>query len=244
MKSAAIVTGASGGIGREVARRLAADGWSILLNYNSHEESAERIEHELAAAGYRATKYRADVSDRNAVKRMFSAAEDMLGRVELVVNNAGISHVGLFQDVDDELWNCIMNVNVNGVRNLILSALPSMLERKKGNIINISSIWGSRAASCEAAYSCSKAAIEGLTRSLAAELAPSGIRVNCVAPGCIATDMTLKLGNETISLLREETPMGRLGTPKDVANAVAFLASDAASFMTGQVITLDGGFTI
>ncbi len=244
MKNAAIVTGASGGIGKAIAMRLARDGWSVLLNYCMNEESAVETERELKREGARALVYRADIADRSAVDRMFEEAEAKLGRVDLIVNNAGVSHTGLFQDVDDALWKRIMNVNLFGARNLILAALPGMLERKRGCIINISSIWGSSAASCEVAYSCSKAAIEGLTRSLAAELAPSGIRVNCIAPGCIATDMTLKLGEETVSLLTSETPLGRLGTPNNIADAAAFLASDAAAFITGQVLTVDGGFTL
>ncbi len=244
MKNAAIVTGASGGIGKAIAMRLARDGWSVLLNYCMNEESAVETERELKREGARALVYRADIADRSAVDRMFEEAEAKLGRVDLIVNNAGVSHTGLFQDVDDALWKRIMDVNLFGARNLILAALPGMLERKRGCIINISSIWGSNAASCEVAYSCSKAAIEGLTRSLAAELAPSGIRVNCIAPGCIATDMTLKLGEETVSLLTSETPLGRLGTPNNIADAAAFLASDAAAFITGQVLTVDGGFTL
>lgn len=244
MKNAAIVTGASGGIGRAIALRLAKDGWSVLLNYCTNEESAVETERQIKSEGARALVYHADISDRNAVDRMFAQAEAKLGRVDLIVNNAGVSHTGLFQNVDDALWKRIMDVNLCGTRNLILAALPGMLERKRGCIINVSSIWGSNAASCEVAYSCSKAAVEGLTRSLAAELAPSGIRVNCIAPGCIATDMTLKLGEETVSMLKSETPLGRLGTPNDIADATAFLASDAAAFITGQVLTIDGGFTL
>ena len=244
MKNAAIVTGASGGIGRSIARGLALDGWSVLINYYSNKDCAIALENELTDLGCLAVSFCADVSDREQVNAMLDFAESRLGRIELVVNNAGTAFTGLFQDTDDETWERIMNVNLNGARNVILSTLPGMLARKHGSIINVSSIWGIRGASCEVAYACSKAAIVGLTRSLAAELAPSGIRVNCVAPGCIATDMTLKLGADTIDILKEETPLGRLGTPEDVADAVRFLASDASSFMTGQVLTIDGGFTV
>lgn len=244
MKNAAIVTGASGGIGRAIAKKLAYEGWSVLVHYFSNEKAAYCLESELTAEGYRALAYQADIADSNAVKRMVVEAESKLGRVELIVNSAGISHTGLFQDVDDVLWKRIMDVNLFGTRNLIMAVLPGMLERKRGCIINISSIWGSNAASCEVVYSCSKAAIEGLTRSLAAELAPSGIRINCIAPGCISTDMTLKLGEDTVSLLINETPLGRLGTPEDIADAVAFLTSNSAKFITGQVLTVDGGFTL
>lgn len=244
MKNAAIVTGASGGIGRSIAKALALDGWSVLINYNRNRDGAEKLERELTEIGCRAVCCRADVSDREQVNAMLGFAESRLGRAELVVNNAGVAFTGLFQDTDDETWRRILDVNLNGARNVILAALPGMLDRKRGCIVNVSSIWGIRGASCETAYACSKAAIVGLTRSLAAELAPSGIRVNCVAPGCIATDMTLKLGADTVDLLKEETPLGRLGTPQDVANAVRFLASEDSSFITGQVLTIDGGFTV
>ena len=164
--------------------------------------------------------------------------------MELLVNNAGISHQGLFQDLEDEAWDRLLAVNLTGPRNAVRAVLPHMLSEKRGCIVNISSIWGLRGGSCETAYSCTKAAVIGLTRSLALELAPSKIRVNCVAPGCIETDMVRALGRETQAMLVEETPLGRLGRPEDVAEAVAFLASERAGFITGQVLTADGGFIV
>lgn len=244
MKQTAIVTGASGGIGRAIAVKLARDGWSVLLGCNNNEETALELQNELRAKGLRAAAYTADIADRSRVRGMVRFAEERLGQVELVVNNAGTAYTGLFQDTDDEVWQHILDVNLTGPRNVIMETLPGMLKRKRGCIINISSIWGVRGASCEAAYSASKSALVGLTRSLAAELAPSGIRVNCIAPGCIATDMTLRLGEETVSILKEDTPLRRLGTPEDIASAVSFLANEDAGFITGQVLIVDGGFTI
>ena len=175
---------------------------------------------------------------------MARQAERELGPVSLLVNNAGIAGQMQFQDITDEQWNRYLGVNLGGARNAIRAVLPRMLSEKRGCIVNISSIWGLRGASCEVAYACTKAALIGLTRSLALELAPSGIRVNCVAPGVIDTDMVQVLGQETLRDLAAETPLGRLGTPEDVAYAVAFLASDRASFLTGQVLGADGGFIV
>lgn len=244
MKKAAIITGASGGIGREIAKTLAFAGWSVLLNYNKNEKAAASLCTQLNDEGCRALCFKADVGNKAEVEQMKLFTEEKLGDIELVINNAGIAYTGLFQSMSDESWNKVINTNLNGVRNVISTVLPSMIEKRNGNIINVSSIWGSNAASCEVCYACTKAAIESLTRSLAAELAPCGIRINCIAPGCIATDMTLSLGVDTVEMLKQETPLHRLGTAEDVANAVLFLASDASSFITGQVLTVDGGFTL
>lgn len=244
MKQVALVTGASRGIGRAIAAELSAAGWAVCVNYLEHQEAAEKLAHQLRANGREAIAVRADVADRQAVGAMVRTAEAELGPIELLVNNAGISRQGLFQDTDDGTWDRTLAVNLTGARNAAMAVLPHMLSDKRGCIVNISSIWGLRGASCEVAYACSKAAIIGLTRSLALELAPSGIRVNCVAPGCIETDMVRALGQETRAMLVDETPLGRLGTPEDIAHAVAFLASDKASFLTGQVLTADGGFIV
>ena len=179
-----------------------------------------------------------------AVAEMVRKLGETFSPVELVVNNAGVSGQGLFQDTTDEMWDRYLAVNLSGARNTVKAALPHMISEKRGCIVNISSIWGQRGASCEVAYSCTKAGIIALTRSLAMELAPSGIRVNCVAPGVIRTDMLDALPAEILPQLAQETPMGRLGTPEDIAHAVAFLASDKADFITGQVLTCDGGFIL
>ena len=244
MRKIALVTGASRGIGRGIALQLARDGWDVCVNYIQQQEAAEAVAAQILSIGQNAMAYQADVADGKAVDAMVRTVEAQLGPVSLAVNNAGISGQGLFQDTSDEVWDRHIAVNLGGARNVIRAVLPHMLSEKSGCIVNISSIWGLRGASCEVAYACSKAAIIGLTRSLAMELAPSGIRVNCVAPGCIDTDMVKVLGDETRSMLIEETPLGRLGTPEDIAHAVAFFASDKASFLTGQVLTADGGFIV
>lgn len=243
MNQAALVTGASRGIGRAIAAELSHRGWEVCVNYRHSRAEADALVETLRQGGHRAIAVQADVSDSAAVNEMVRRIENELGPVALLVNNAGISRQDLFQNVDDDLWNRYLAVNITGPRNTVRAVLPHMLHEKAGCIVNISSIWGLRGASCEVPYACTKAAVIGLTRSLAMELAPSHIRVNCVAPGCIDTDMTRKLGPETRKMLEEETPLGRLGTPEEIARAVAFFASEDASFITGQVLTADGGFT-
>ena len=186
----------------------------------------------------------ADVSRREQVQAMVRHIEKRFGPVSLLVNNAGIAGQAQFQDISEEMWDRYFAVNLKGAYYCIQEVLPHMLHEKAGTIVNISSIWGLRGASCEVAYSCTKAALIGLTRSLGMELAPSGIRVNCVAPGVIDTDMLSALPEGTTEELARMTPMGRLGTPEDIAETVAFLASDASAFMTGQVLTSDGGFIL
>ena len=244
MRRSALVTGASRGIGRAVAAVLAREGWAVCVNYLERRDAAESLVRELRAQGRAAMAFQADIADRESADACVRAASEELGPVELLVNNAGISRQGLFQDLDDAAWDRLLAVNLTGPRNAVLAVLPHMLSEKRGCVVNISSMWGLRGASCEAAYAATKAGVIGLTRSLALELAPSGIRVNCVAPGCVETDMVRRLGEETRSMLVEETPLGRLGRPEDVAEAVAFLASEKAAFITGQVLAADGGFVV
>ena len=244
MRQFALVTGASRGIGRAVAMELGRAGYAVCVNYLNSEDAARQVADTLRAGGSDAVAIRADVADGTAVAEMVRRTEKELGPVTLLVNNAGVAGQAQFQDISDEMWDRYLAVNLGGARNTIRAVLPHMLSEKRGAIVNISSIWGLRGASCEVAYACTKAAIIALTRSLAMELAPSGIRVNCVAPGVIDTDMVQVLGQETLRDLAEQTPLGRLGRPEDIAHAVAFLASDKASFITGQVLGADGGFIV
>ena len=244
MEKIALVTGSSRGIGRAIAAQLARSGWAVCINYIERRDCAEELAAQLTAEGCRVMVRQADVADMAAAEAMVRDIEATFGPVSLLVNNAGIAGQCLFQDVTPELWHRYFGVNVDGSYHTIHAVLPHMLHEHEGCIINISSIWGLRGASCEATYSATKHALIGLTRSLAAELGPTGIRVNCVAPGVIRTDMLDALPAEALPMLAQDTPMGRLGTPEDIAHAVAFLADEKASFITGQVLTSDGGFLL
>ena len=238
-----VITGASSGIGEAMAREYAAQGARVVLGARSVQK-LQLVAGGIRTHGGQAAYCGVDVTKPEECRELIETAVREFGRIDVLVNNAGISRQCLFQDMDDETWDRFFAVNVNGAKNTIQAVLPHMLSEKAGCIVNLSSIWGLRGASCEVAYAATKAALVGLTRSLALELAPSHIRVNAVAPGCIETDMVRMLGPETRDLLIEETPLGRLGTPEDIAHAVAFLASDKASFLTGQILTADGGFTV
>ena len=234
MEKIALVTGSSRGIGRAIAAQLARDGWAVCINYLERRDCAESLAQQLADEGCRVMVCQADVADNAAVDAMVQRIEETFGPVSLLVNNAGIAGQCLFQDVTPQLWRRYFGVNVDGAYHTIHAVLPHMLHEHEGCIINISSIWGLRGASCEATYSATKHALIGLTRSLADELGPTGIRVNCVAPGVVKTDMLDALPPEALPMLAEDTPLGRLGTPEDIAHAVAFLADERPRSSPGR----------
>ena len=242
MKRVALVTGSSRGIGAAIAAALSRAGWAVCVNYLERRDKAEALAGALRAEGGEVLVRQADVADRAAVFAMVEEIERALGPVSLLVNNAGIARQQQIQDIEPETWRRLFAVNVDGCFHCTQAVLPHMLHAHAGCIVNVSSIWGSHGASCEAAYSSTKHAIIGLTRSLSAELSPSGIRVNCVAPGEIDTDMVQVLGRETLEGLAREIPAGRLGRPEEVARAVLALVDNP--YITGQVLTVDGGFLV
>ncbi|MBQ3405111.1 MAG: 3-oxoacyl-ACP reductase FabG [Oscillospiraceae bacterium] len=231
----ALVTGASRGIGAACAEKLAAEGYEVIVNYLNSAERAGALAERIGGRAIRA-----DVAEPEEVRAMFAQAGD----VDLLVCNAGIDGYGLFSDMDIDQWRKLFAVNVDGMFNAIQCALPAMVHKKQGRIITISSMWGLTGASCEAAYSATKAAVIGLTKSLAKELGPSGIRVNCIAPGVIDTDMNRSFSPQDIQALKDETPLGIIGRGEDIAELVSFLAGPGGDFITGQVISANGGLVI
>lgn len=244
MKKTVLITGASRGIGRAAAEAFAKAGYDVAVNYNKSAEAAETLCRELEKYSVKALPFQADIADKKAVNAMTNEIEKKLGGVSVLVNNAGIAEQALFTDITEKMWDKMFAVNVKGAYNCTQAVLPKMIHEKYGRIINISSMWGISGASCEVHYSAAKAALIGFTKALAKEVGLSGITVNCVAPGVIDTDMNGHLSPEIISELKEETPLNRIGAPRDVAETVLFLASEKASFITGQTISVDGGFIL
>ena len=236
MNRTAIVTGGARGIGEAITRKLYSLGYNVLVNYNTSEERATKLKQELGVE-----IYKADVSDYNQVKAMVDYCVDTYGKIDLLVNNAGISSIKPFLDINEYEWDRLIAVNLKSVYNCSKNVLEYMINRKEGNIINISSMWGMVGASCEVHYSTSKAGIIGFTKALAKEFGPSNIRVNCISPGVIASDMN---NNVELDELIEETPLGIIGQGNDVAEMVAFLDSDKARFITGQNIAINGGLVV
>lgn len=238
------ITGASGGIGNAAARLFASEGYQVAAGYCRGRDSAESLCDALREEGYAAEAFGADLRDPAAAPRTLRAIQETFGNVDVLVNNAGIAQQKLLTDMTDDEWRQMFAVNVDSVFYTCRTVIPQMVRRHAGAIVNVSSVWGIRGASCEAAYSASKAAVIGLTKALAKELGPSGIRVNCVAPGVIDTPMNACFDGETMAALADETPLCRIGTPQEAAEAIWFLASDRARFITGQTLSADGGFMV
>ena len=237
-----LVTGASGGIGSAAALELARRGWNVALHYRSNQAAARQVERDILALGGTAKTYQADLTQEAQVEALFAAAEGDFGFVEGLVNNAGTAWKGLFTDMTLADWRQVLDADLTSVFLCCRRALPPMIRRKRGSIVNVSSMWGQVGASCEAAYSAAKAGVIGLTKALAQEEGPSGIRVNCLAPGVIDTPMNGDLSPEDVAALREETPLGRTGTPREAGEAIAYLLE--AEFLTGQVLGLNGGMGV
>ena len=237
-----LITGASRGIGRATALEFVKNGWQVAVNYNKSEAAAKTLCDEITAFGGFAKAYQADVSDNAAVLSMVAAVIADFGGIDALVNNAGIAPVqGLFTDFTDSDTKRIFATNVFGMMNCSRAIIPHFVSKKSGKIVNISSVWGITGGSCEVIYSASKAAVIGFTKALAKELAPSGICVNCIAPGFIDTDMNSHLSNADVEAFCEGIPLGRTGKADEVAKSIHFLASSSASYITGQVVTVDGG---
>ncbi len=241
MNKTALVTGSSRGIGRAIAEYFGKNGYNVVVNYIKNAEKARETV-DIINGYSRAIAVQADVSKEEDVKRMLDKAKLEFGKIDVIVNNAGICHYELTDMTTADTFGHIQDVNVRGIHNVVKNILPDMLSKGEGNIINIASIWGVKGSSMEAAYSASKFAVVGYTNALAREVGRSGIRVNSISPGVIATDMLQGIEEETIESLREEIALGRIGEPEDIAKVAYFLASDMSAYVTGQNIVVDGGF--
>lgn len=245
MKKTAVITGASGGIGKAICLALARDGYDIILHYNKNKNDAEKTAQQIEKDfSVKAVTVGADLSVDGGGKILGEKIKSITENVDVLINNAGLSLVGVFQCLDSENIRRLLNVNLTNAMELTAELLPLMINKKSGSIINISSVWGVVGGSCEVHYSASKAGLIGFTKALSKEVGASGIRVNCVAPGYIETAMNDCFDEEAVKGVIEETPLCRIGKPDDVAELVSFLAGEKSSFITGQVIGIDGGLGV
>ena len=244
MKKTAIITGASKGIGAATAILFAQKGYNVVLNYNNSYESASLLSRSLTQNGFSCTPIKANVANRLEAELLIKETLYKYGRIDVIVNNAGVAFEGLITETDEIDFDRIIDINLKGTFNCCKAAAQVMINQKFGKIINVSSMWGQVGASCEVAYSASKAGVIGLTKALAKELAPCGINVNSVAPGIIETAMNSNLTVEELNDFVETVPLGRMGTAEEIAHTIYFLASDEADYITGQVIGVNGGYVI
>ncbi len=242
MEKVAVVTGGSRGIGKAIVEALARKNVKVIANYNQSEEKAKKLKEELEKENIEIDIFKADVSKREEVKKMIDYTIKKYGKIDILINNAGIDQEKMFQDITDEDWNNVMKVNLYSVFCTTQEVIPYMINQKNGCIINISSIYGINGGSCAVAYSATKAGIDGMTKALAKELGPSNIRVNSIAPGYIDTDMNKKYSKEEREQIKEETPLEKIGKPEDIAKCIEWLIED--NFTTGQVISINGGWVI
>ena len=240
----ALITGASGGIGAATARAFAQAGYGVAIHAHRNVDKLHALSQELSALSVPVLEVCADLSDPVQAKTMVDNVLEKFCQLDILICCSGLSHVGLVTDIDPQQWKTLFGVNVDGMHYCCQAVLPHMVHRKEGCILTISSIWGQVGASCEVAYSATKGAVIAYTKALAQEVGPSNIRVNCIAPGVIATEMNAHLSPEDLDALADETPLGRIGTPEECAACALFLASDGASFVTGQVLAPNGGLVI
>ena len=244
MRRVALITGGSRGIGAACVRLFAENGYAAVFLYRCRDDKARALVEELREKGLDAVCYRCDVADGEQVRATIAEILRLYHHIDVLINNAGVAHIGLLTDMTESDWNTVFQTNIGGVFHVTQAVLPGMISRRQGSVVNISSMWGETGASCEVAYSAAKAAVIGFTKALAKEVGPSGVRVNCVSPGLIDTDMNAELDEQSLRELADETPLSRIGTAEEVARAVLFLAEDGASFITGQVLGVSGGLQI
>ncbi len=244
MRKIALITGGSRGIGAACVRAFAEDGYAVVFLYNRSAEKAEALVQNLRSEGRDVAAYQCDVSDPKQVQGTIAGILRTYHRIDALVNCAGIAHIGLFTDMTEDEWDHLFAVNVRSAFSVTKAVLPGMISEQKGAVCNVSSMWGEVGASCEVAYSATKAALIGLTKALAKEVGPSGVRVNCVTPGVIDTDMNAQLTEDDRIALADETPLGRIGAAEEVAKTILYLCGEGASFITGQVLGVSGGLVI
>ncbi len=244
MNKTVLITGGAKGIGAATTSLFAESGYNVVINYNTSENEAMRLFNELKFKGYSVSVFKADITKKDEAYKLIQHTVSVFGGIDILINNAGIAEQKLFTEISSDDWNNMISVDLTGTYNCCKAVVPYFIKQHSGSIVNISSVWGIVGASCEVHYSAAKSGVIGLTKALSKELGPSNIRVNCIAPGVIDTEMNSIHSKETMCSLSDATPLCRIGKPAEVAEAILFIASDKASFITGQVLSVDGGFAV